>query len=363
MREHAALMRWTLPVAWPTLPCARHAPIRAQHSTSYHAPVLCDATIKYLVTNPAGTYADGTLGGGGHSEALLEVLAPRGGRLISLDRDPDALREASARLERFAAGGHAAFVHANFATLADRLPAALRTLGDNNIATAESSAPPLDGLLLDLGVSSYQLDTAERGFSFMRDGPLDMRMDQSSGGGALTAATILNEWPANEIANVIWRYGEERTSRRIAQAIVAARPLGSTADLAAALKAAAPPGPPKLASKMAARVFQALRIAVNGELDELDAVLSAAAALVRPGGRLAVLSYHSLEDRRVKRLLRSGTLDGDAPPTDLYGKSLAVWAPVTRQPITASDDEVSANSRARSARLRVGERTEVPLSG
>ena len=341
-------------------------PLSAQLSLSsyaraYHAPVLCDATIKYLVTDPAGTYADGTLGGGGHSEALLEVLAPRGGRLISLDRDPDALREASARLERFAAGGHAAFVHANFATLADRLPAALRALGAGSAAAP--SAPPLDGLLLDLGVSSHQLDTAERGFSFMRDGPLDMRMDQTSGGGALTAATILNEWPANEIANVIWRYGEERASRRIAQAIVAARPLGSTADLAAALKAAAPPGPPKLASKMAARVFQALRIAVNGELDELDAVLSAAAALVRPGGRLAVLSYHSLEDRRVKRLLRSGTLDGDAPPTDLYGKSLAVWAPVTRQPITASDDEVNANPRARSARLRVGERTEVPLSG
>ena len=222
------------------------------------------------------------------------MLAPRGGRLISLDRDPDALREASARLERFAAGGHAAFVHANFATLADRLPAALRTLGDNNIATAESSAPPLDGLLLDLGVSSYQLDTAERGFSFMRDGPLDMRMDQSSGGGALTAATILNEWPAKEIANVIWRYGEERASRRIAQAIVARAP----ARLDRRPRRRAEGGGAarhrrSSRAKMAARVFQALRIAVNGELDELDAVLSAAAALVRPGGRLAVLSYHS----------------------------------------------------------------------
>ena len=234
---------------------------------------------------------------------------------------------------------------------------------DRSLMLSRASAEERVQLHLEVRCQIHQLDTAERGFSFMRDGPLDMRMDQSSGGGALTAATILNEWPAKEIANVIWRYGEERASRRIAQAIVAARPLGSTADLAAALKAAAPPGPPKLASKMAARVFQALRIAVNGELDELDAVLSAAAALVRPGGRLAVLSYHSLEDRRVKRLLRSGTLDGDAPPTDLYGKSLAVWAPVTRQPITASDDEVNANPRARSARLRVGERTEVPLSG
>lgn len=315
-------------------------------TTSYHVPVLCAQAVQWLITNPAGTYLDGTLGGGGHSAALLDALRPHDGRLISVDRDPDALRAAGERLAADVSSGHVRLLRSNFGAL----PELLRSMDD---------VGPLDGLLLDLGVSSHQIDEASRGFSYARDGPLDMRMDQSAGGpGELTAAAILNEWEGGAIADVLWRHGDERESRRIARAIVAARPLHTTAELAAVVRAAGRKKEPKDVTKRLSRVFQALRIEVNAEMAELEAVLTGAARLVRPGGRLAVMSYHSLEDRRAKRLLRSGSFTDDEPPKDVYGNVLAPWRPLTRQPIVASDEEVAANSRARSARLRVGERTE-----
>ena len=318
--------------------------------SEYHVPVMLDEVVSWMLTDPSGTYADGTLGGGGHSAALLEVLAPGGGQLIGLDRDPDALQVAGARLQGYTQSGHAKLVKSNFANM----PEALRGAG---LTPRPGEAGLLDGLLVDLGVSSHQINEGARGFSFMRDGPLDMRMDQSPDA-KLTASEIINEWDVQDIARVLWEYGEEKDSRRLARALVAARPMRTTSELAAVLASQCKRGTPKAATKTAARVFQALRIAVNGELDELDAFLTAAAALVRPGGRLAVLSYHSLEDRRVKRLLRSGRLGGDSPPKDAYGNSLSAWTPLTRQPVTASDEEVALNPRARSAKLRVGERTK-----
>ena len=318
--------------------------------SEYHVPVMLNEVVSWMLTDPSGTYADGTLGGGGHSAALLEVLAPGGGQLIGLDRDPDALQVAGARLQGYTQSGHAKLVKSNFANMPD----ALRGIG---LTPRPGETGLLDGLLVDLGVSSHQINEGARGFSFMRDGPLDMRMDQSPDA-KLTASEIINEWEVQDIARVLWEYGEEKDSRRLARALVAARPMHTTSELAAVLASQCKRGTPKAATKTAARVFQALRIAVNGELDELDAFLTAAAALVRPGGRLAVLSYHSLEDRRVKRLLRSGRLGGDSPPKDAYGNSLSAWTPLTRQPVTASDDEVALNPRARSAKLRVGERTK-----
>jgi len=334
--------------------------------TDYHVPVLCAEAVSWLITDPAGTYVDGTLGGGGHSAALLKALAPHGGRLIGLDRDPEALATARQRLGSHLDADEMTLMRSNFGAL----PSALRMLrGD--------AAPLLDGLLLDLGVSSHQLDEASRGFSFMRDGPLDMRMAQgaargsSSSGGfgdgggvasaassAFTAATIVNEWEPTALAGVLWKYGEERESRRIARAIVAARPLHSTSELVTVLKTAGSKRGPKEVSRRLSRVFQALRIEVNQEMAELEAVLTAAAGLLRPGGRLAVMSYHSLEDRRVKRLLRTGSFSDDTPPKDAYGNVLAPWVPLTRQPVTPSAAELAANSRSRSVRLRVGERTE-----
>ena len=352
-------------VAAPVLPaCSRGLSVRLCSPSSaagpaggweeYHVPVLRDELVRWLVTDPAGTYADLTLGGGGHSAALLDVLAPAGGRLVCADRDGDAIRQARRRLGTHVESGAATLLQTSFG----RFPAALSRAG---VGVGAGGAPgegaQLSGVLLDLGVSSHQIDEASRGFSMRFEGPLDMRMDQASG--ELTAATILNEWSAAEIADVLWRHGEERLSRPLSRALVAARPLRSTAQLASVVKAAQP-GAPKELTKRAARVFQALRIEVNAEMDELEAILAAAASLVRPGGRLAVMSYHSLEDRRVKRLLRSGATSGDSPPRDFYGNSLAPWTPLTRQPVFASDAEIEANPRARSVRLRVGERSSHP---
>ena len=333
--------------------CRRAAVSLVDGNRDYHVPVLRAEVVDWLITDPSGTYVDCTLGGGGHSSALLDVLAPRGGHLIGVDRDPDALHAAQDRLAAHVKTGAVTLVRSNFGALTE----ALRSIGCGE-------QRQLDGLLLDLGVSSHQLDEPSRGFSYMRDGPLDMRMDSSasstSSATTLTAANILNEWESGEIADVLWKYGEERESRRIARAIVSARPLRTTAELAAVLARTGSRREPKEVTKRCARVFQALRIEVNQEIAELESALAAASRLVRPGGRLAVMSYHSLEDRRVKRLLRSGSFRDIEPPKDAYGNTLAPWQPLTRQPILASDDEVRENSRARSVRLRVGERTENP---
>jgi len=306
------------------------------YGTAYHVPVLYKAVVEGLVTNPAGCYVDATIGGGGHAAALLEALSPEG-RLIGIDRDPEALEAAACRLAQALAEGRLRLVQGNFADL----EALLDSLGVELI----------DGLLLDLGVSSHQLDKAARGFSFQAEGPLDMRMDPSKGP---TAQQLLMRWSPQELAEVLRRYGEEPRAAKLARAICEARPVTTTAALAEIIRREVPP---KEATKTLARVFQALRIAVNDELQALEQVLEAATRRVRPGGRLAVISYHSLEDRRVKRFLRYGNLEG-RPVRDVYGQLVAPWRPLTRRPIRPSNDEVAANPRARSARLRLAERMD-----
>ena len=307
-----------------------------QYATDYHAPVLWKKVVDMLVTDPAGIYVDATLGGGGHAKALLDALAPDG-RVLGIDRDPEALSEARERLRDAHEAGRFTAVHGNFG----QLQALLESEG----------AAPVDGVLLDLGLSSHQIDEAERGFSFQAEGPLDMRMNPERG---LTAAEIVNDWSEGELRRIFFEFGEERHSSRIARAIIEARPLGTTEDLADTVRSVVPT---RDEVKTLARIFQAIRIAVNAELDVLEQALEQATEVVRTGGRMAVISYHSLEDRRVKRYFRYGNFEGD-PVRDLYGNLIAPWSEINRKPIEATEDEVDANPRARSARLRVAERQE-----
>lgn len=305
-----------------------------RYATDYHAPVLSHDVQTRLVTDPSGRYVDATLGGGGHARALLDVL-DSGGFVLGIDRDPDALSRARDRLADEREAGRFRAVHGDFGRLQPLLE--------------EEGLVPVDGILLDLGVSSHQIDAAERGFSFQEEGPLDMRMDPRRG---LTARQIVNDWGEADLRDVLRRYGEERRAGSLARAIVDARPLDTTRDLAEVVEAAVPP-PDEV--KTLARVFQALRIAVNSELEALENALEQSTEVVRTGGRIAVISYHSLEDRRVKRYLRYGNFEGE-PRRDLYGNLVAPWAETPRGPIEARDVEVNANPRARSARLRVAER-------
>ena len=277
---------------------------------------------------------DGTLGGGGHTEALLSVLAPEG-RVLAIDRDDDALAEAARRLAPALEAGRLVLIKGNFADAPQLL--------------AERDIHQVQGLLLDLGVSSHQFDAPARGFSHRFDGPLDMRMDASMGE---DAAALVNRLDIGDLIRVLSRFGEEPKAPRLAHAIAAARPIGTTAALADVVEAAAPRGQE---SKTLARVFQALRIAVNDELESLDRILDAAPRLVATGGRIAVISYHSLEDRRVKRILRTGNREGSLH-RDLYGNAITPWEDLTRKPIVASEAEIQANPRSRSARLRVAQR-------
>ncbi len=306
-----------------------------RYATSYHAPVLCKAVIEGLVTDPAGCYVDATLGGGGHTAALLDALAP-GGRVVGIDQDPEALAAVRERLAPEIARGRLVLCEGNFADLEALL--------------AGAGIERVDGVLADLGVSSHQLDEAGRGFSFQGEGPLDMRMNPRTG---ISAETVVNAWDEVALRHVLRAYGEEPRAAKIARAIVAARPLTTTKELARVVRGVVPD---REAMKTLARVFQGIRIAVNGELEALEQLLAAAARVVRPGGRLAIISYHSLEDRRVKRMLRYGNLSGE-PVRDLYGNLLSPWRERTRRPLTASEEEVAANPRARSARLRIAERT------
>ncbi|MDE2995640.1 MAG: 16S rRNA (cytosine(1402)-N(4))-methyltransferase RsmH [Bacteroidota bacterium] len=305
-----------------------------RHASGYHAPVLWNDVIRHLVTDPEGTYVDGTLGGGGHSEAILDVLGPNG-RVVAIDRDDDALEEVSRRLAPAIEAGRLLLCKGNFADAADLL--------------AEHGINSVQGMLLDLGVSSHQFDAAERGFSHRFDGPLDMRMDTTA---LEDASDLVNRLEVGDLIRILSRFGEEPKSPRVAHAIVKARPVESTAALASVVEAAAPRGQE---SKTLARVFQALRIAVNSELEALDRILGDAPDLLVPGGRLAVISYHSLEDRRVKRVMRTGNLEGKVH-RDLYGNLLSPWEDLTRKPIVASETEIEVNPRSRSARLRVAQR-------
>lgn len=310
------------------------APDGLPYGSAYHVPVLCHAAVTGLVHERTGVYVDGTLGGGGHSAALLDALESAG-RVIGVDQDEDALAVAEERLASAVVVGRFQTIRGNFGNL----PALLHDRGIERV----------DGLLLDLGVSSYQLDTATRGFSYSADGVLDMRMDQAS---ERTAHEIVNTWDEYEIRRVLYAYGEEKRAPKVARAIVQARPLETTTDLTDLVRGIAPA---KEVVKTLARVFQALRIAVNGELEVLEQILLDAPRLLKPGGRMAVISYHSLEDRRVKRIFQTGNLKGERV-RDLYGNQQTPWRLITRKPIRADETEIAANPRARSARLRIAER-------
>jgi 16S rRNA (cytosine1402-N4)-methyltransferase len=302
-----------------------------QPSAFRHTPVLLSEVIGGLAPKPGGRYIDGTLGAGGHAAVLLDTSAPDG-RLLGIDADAAALAAAGARLARF--GPRAALVQGNF-----------RDLGQLARAAGFERA---DGVLLDLGVSSHQLDTPERGFSFMADAPLDMRMDPSAG---QTAADLVEQLPESTLADLIYRYGEERGSRRIARAIVEARrkrPITTTGELAAIVERALGGRHGKI--HPATRTFQALRIAVNRELESLEAALPQAVELLAPRGRLAVIAFHSLEDRVVKQFFRAESGYGADSPARLRL--------ITKKPLVAGADERRSNPRARSAKLRIAERVD-----
>jgi 16S rRNA (cytosine1402-N4)-methyltransferase len=301
-----------------------------QHS---HIPVLLEEALQTLAPRSGGRYIDATLGGGGHAEAILEASAPEG-RLLGLDADPRAIARVQQRLARF--GPRAILVQANFRNIAA-------------VARAQHFQP-VDGILFDLGVSSYQFDEAGQGFSFSQEGPLDMRMDPEAGP---SAADLVNTLEADDLADILYRYGEERRSRRIARAIVANRPIATTTQLAeVVLKAIG--RRPGARLHPATRTFQALRIAVNDELGALEAALPQALDLLKPGGVLAVISFHSLEDRIVKHYFRQESRDCICPPHTpvcTCGHKARIKE-IHRKGLTPSPDEIVRNQRSRSARLR-----------
>lgn len=301
-----------------------------------HVSVLYNHIISALRPKSPGRYVDATVGAGGHAKGILQASAPQG-ELLGLDLDPRALEIASQRLMSFSGRVH--LVHSSYTLLLQ----ALQALGWDHV----------DGIVIDLGVSSMQIDTPERGFSFLKDGPLDMRFDPSQ---SISAETLVNTLPENELADILWKYGDERLSYRIARGIVASRPLHTTLELAAVIKKAAGKSGGKI--HPATRSFQALRIAVNGELTALTEFLPDAIDALNPGGRLAVISFHSLEDRIVKQYFRRESSDCICPPEQpvcICGHKARITE-ITRHPIKADDEEISQNPRARSARLRVAEK-------
>lgn len=293
-----------------------------------HVPVLLHEAIDFLRVRPNGTYVDCTLGFAGHSEAIVRKLGPEG-RLIAFDRDQEAMRLARAKLESVQQelGSQApeiTYVGEAFSSIGRHVQAAT-----------------VDGLIADFGVSSLQLDEAHRGFSFQADGPLDMRMDTRSG---RTAEQVVNEMDERELANLIYENGEERRSRTVARAIVRGRPVTTTGQLAR-IVASAVPAMKHQHIHPATRTFQALRIYVNRELEEIRDLLEAAPTLLKPSARLVVISFHSLEDRIAKDSLRDGAHKG-------------IWQILTRKPATASEEEMDSNPRSRSAKLRAAEKTK-----
>src|SRR5215470_15046355 len=295
-----------------------------------HVPVLLKEAIDFLNVRRGGTYIDATVGLGGHSYEIARRLGAAG-HLIGLDKDPEALKKAGLRLS---APGSRQSSEEDWPTV---------TLLHRSFAEVAKGQPPatIDGLLADIGVSSLQLDDAARGFSFQAEGPLDMRMDPHA---ERTAEQVVNHLDERQLADVIYEFGEERRSRRIARAIVRSRPIRTTAQLAEVISAAARPmNPAERRIHPATRTFQALRIFVNRELDDLKALLGAAPQLLAPGGRIVVISFHSLEDRIVKDAFREGAKRGH-------------YRVLTKKPVTATEEEVDRNPRSRSAKLRAAER-------
>lgn len=300
-----------------------------------HQPVLYHEIIHALQPKSPGRYVDCTVGAGGHARGILEACKPAG-RLLGLDVDPQALALARESLAPY--GQRLRLVQASYVSL--------------RAALGEAGWEAVDGILLDLGLSSIQLDAPERGFSFQHDGPLDMRFDPTRGA---TAAELVNTLPEAELADLLYRYGEERAARRIAQAIVRARPLQTTRGLATVIASLLPR---RGRVHPATRTFQALRIAVNDELHAVEQVLPQALAALRRGGRLAVIAFHSLEDRLVKEFMRRESRDCLCPPQQpvcTCGHEAALRE-ITRKPITPGSEEIAANPRARSAKLRLAEK-------
>ncbi|MBO7541668.1 MAG: 16S rRNA (cytosine(1402)-N(4))-methyltransferase RsmH [Bacteroidales bacterium] len=300
--------------------------------SDYHSPVLLEQSLEGLAVNPQGTYVDVTFGGGGHSRAILQALGAEG-RLLAFDRDADALAN-TIDDPRFT------LIHEDFRYMKNFLRL-------NGVSC-------VDGILADLGVSSHQFDQADRGFSTRFDAELDLRMDRRQ---TTTAKDIVNTASEEELRDILNNYGELPNAHRMARAIVSARaeaPILTTFDLKKALESNIPRNQE---NKFYAMVFQALRIEVNGELEALKAMLTQAVEMLNPGGRLVVISYHSLEDRLVKNIIKTGNFEGEVKK-DFYGNLLSPLKPVTRKPIVADAEELMENPRSRSAKLRVAEKKQ-----
>lgn len=300
------------------------------NQVQYHIPALLPQTLEALNIKADGRYVDCTYGGGGHSRAIIERLNADG-HLYAFDQDMDAI-------ERAQPDSRLTLIHGNFKFLSNFL--------------RYYEALPVDGVLADLGVSFHHFDDGERGFSFRSDGPLDMRMNR---GARLTAAQVVNEYSAERLADIFYLYGELRQSRRLAAALVAARQRQPLTTIDQLLEAVKPLVSPRNEKKELAQIFQALRIEVNGELDALERLLRQATDALAPGGRLAIITYHSLDDRLVKNFMRTGNLEGKQDK-DFFGRTNSPLKPLGSKPIVPDDDEIERNPRSRSAKLRVAEK-------
>lgn len=306
---------------------------------AYHIPVLLNECCEYLDIKQDGVYVDCTLGGGGHTREILM----RGGRVIGLDQDPDAIAKTSLELLNYIETDRLEIIQTNFRYLE-------RAIKSSKFANGKN----VDGILMDLGISSHQIDEPSRGFAFGADGPLDMRMGQGMTAGAsdFTASTIINEWETDRLANVLFDFGDETRSRQIAREIVASRPINSTGELMELISSMTSW---KQRSKTLARCFQALRIVVNDEMGALDQALMTVHNCLKPKGRLVVMSYHSLEDRRVKHLLKTGVVSSDLC---LGVGERNPWEPLFKRAQIPTEKEIELNRRSRSAKLRVAERID-----
>jgi len=304
-----------------------------EKAPTYHVPVLLDQSIEGLNINPSGIYVDVTFGGGGHSKGILKHLGAQG-RLLSFDQDADAERNIVDD-DRFT------FVRSNFRYLHNFL----RYYGVKEV----------DGILADLGVSSHHFDESERGFSFRTDGPLDMRMNKRAG---LTAAEVVNGYPEEKLADVFYLYGELKNSRKLANIICKTRVSQNIQTISAFLEVIKPLFGKEREKKEMAKVFQALRIEVNHEMEALREMLQAATEALKPGGRLVVITYHSLEDRMVKNLMKTGNVEGKADK-DFYGRVNTPYELVNNRVIVPNEEEIERNPRSRSAKLRIAEKCKI----
>lgn len=313
--------------------------------SEYHTPVLLDESVSALITNPSGIYIDATFGGGGHTAEILSRLSPAG-KVIAFDRDSDAINNRIDDPRLILIRADFRYIH-NFVML-ETLKGAVGNYSGGDL-NAEAK---VDGVLADLGVSSHQFDTADRGFSFRFDAPLDMRMNKEAG---TTAADIVNTYPQNELEKILRIYGEVDNARRLAQLIVNARAAGEIKTTGELDNAMAPALPDFASHKILAKIYQALRIEVNHEMRSLEKFLEGAAASLKEGGRLSVITYHSLEDRMVKNYIKAGNIQGELKK-DFYGNVICPLKSLTRKPVLPQESEIAANTRARSAKLRVAEK-------